>query len=65
MVENKFNIVLFLIASDWLSTVIASKAFCTWFLKIVVKCCSQNLHMADMIPIPEVAPMVQSFSKEL
>ena len=36
IVENMSSAVLFLIASDWFSPIIASKTFCLWFLRIVV-----------------------------
>ena len=36
MVENVCNIILLLIAADWFSPIIASKAVFMWFLAIVV-----------------------------
>ena len=36
IVKNVCNIVLFLVATDLLSAIIASKVFCIWFVRIVV-----------------------------
>ena len=35
-IENVYNIVLFVIAADWLSAIVASKVFYMQFLRIVV-----------------------------
>ena len=57
IVKNVCNIVLFFVATDWFSPIIASKVFCIWFLKLVSAIFCQIFIFRQMIALQKLWKM--------